>query len=264
LNADSSNGDDPLALNKAWRRRLFAQEFTTQLRRVGSASLGEMEDQWGLKLFKIEASNEELRQVAEAARRFGWVSAPEEPGDGEWSLTESGLALPRPTSLATLQIASRILRAVNPVREQATNFLPYLALVAGGIGVLGANVTALTAGRGIAIAVLVWTFAIQLAGEAQIIRAIKSWPKLDKEREQRGRHQAVLRFYGWFRFGLNVAFLIGVVAAFGFGLFNQRGLFLIAGAAALALGASVLVLSLRATLEVAGPVRRGSAADVRG
>ena len=58
-------------------RRLFAQEFTTQLQRIGSASLAQMVSDYRLKLFKIPANHGELREAADDARRFGWVQAPE-------------------------------------------------------------------------------------------------------------------------------------------------------------------------------------------
>lgn len=75
------------------------------------------------------------------------MRAPENPETGEWSLTEKGAALPRPTSLATPQIATRLARAASPVREQATNLLPYVALVAGGVTTLASDVTTPTAVR---------------------------------------------------------------------------------------------------------------------
>jgi hypothetical protein len=208
-----------------------------------------MERDFHLELFKVRASGRELREVADVARRFGWVQSPEDADHGEWSLTERGAALPRPTSLATLLVATRLLRAVNPVREQATSLLPYLALVAGGAAAFATDVTTLTAVRIIAIGVLAWAFATQLAGEAQIIRAIRAWPRLAAG-SGRESNRAVLRFYGWWRFGLNVALLACVVLAFGLGVFNQTDAFRIAGGAALALGAPVLALSLLATREV--------------
>jgi hypothetical protein len=230
-------------------RRLFAQEFTTQLRRVGSASLEQMEHEFQLRLFKIPASTEELREVSDVARRFGWVQRPDRPDEAEWSLTEAGAALSRPTSLATALVATRLFRTVSPVREQATSLLPYLALVAGGVAASATEVTTLTVVRIIVIAVLAWTFAIQLAGEAQIIRAIKAWPRLADPAE-RAAHRAVLRFYGWRRFGLNVGLLACAVAAFGFGIFEQTTAFWIAALGVFLLGVPVLVLSLLATREV--------------
>jgi len=232
------------------QRRLFAQELTTQLRRVGAASLHEMEHEFRLKLFKVDASNPELLQAAHDARRFGWVAAPDCPDEGEWSLTQSGAVLPRPTSLATAQIGTRILHAINPVREGAANLLPYLALAAGGVAAFKASVSTLTAVRVIAIGILVWTFAIQLVGEARIVQLVSSWPKLRQDSDQRARHRAVLRFYSWGRFAFNVAFLTAIVGAFGLGIFNERDLFVKAFAGACVLGLPLAVLSLQATREV--------------
>jgi hypothetical protein len=250
----SASSTPPAHLPNA-HRRLFAQEFTTQLRRIGSASLGQMEHDFHLTLFKIPASSEELRQVSDVARRFGWVQRPDRPDDGEWSLTDAGSALNRPTSLATVLIVTRLFRAVNPVREQATSLLPYLALVAGGAAAFATDVTTLTVVRIIVISVLAWAFAVQLAGEAQIIRAIKAWPRLG-DSDERVANRAVLRFYGWRRFGLNVGLLACTVAAFGFGIFEETTAFWIAAVGVFLLGVPVLVLSLLATREVRSRARQ--------
>jgi hypothetical protein len=208
-------------------RRLFAQEFTTQLRRVGAASVEDLVATFHLRLFKIDASRAELLEAAGDARRFGWVQAPPNLETGEWSVTDTGAALPRPTSLATPQIATRLARAASPVREQATTLLPYVALVAGGVTALASDVTTATVVRVIAVAVLIWTFTVQLAGERQIITAVQSWPKLEGAAQPVAR-QAVLRFYSHERFGLNVLFLAAVVVSFGLGVFGRQTLFLIA------------------------------------
>lgn len=233
-------------------RHLFAQEFTTQLRRVGAASVDDLVATFHLRLFKIDASRAELLEAAGDARRFGWVRAPEDPETGEWSVTDAGAALPRPTSLATPQIATRLARAASPVREQATNLLPYVALAAGGVTALASDVTTATVVRVIAVAVLVWTFTVQLAGEWQIIRAVQSWPKLDGPGQPVAR-QAVLRFYSRERFVLNALFLSAVVVSFGLGVFGQQSLFLSALAVAVVTGLLVLRLSLRATVAISPP-----------
>jgi hypothetical protein len=233
-------------------RRLFAQEFTTQLRRVGAASVDELVATFHLRLFKIDASQAELLEAAGDARRFGWVRAPENPDTGEWSVTETGAALPRPTSLATPQIATRLARAASPVREQATTLLPYVALVAGGVTALASDLTTATVVRVIAVAVLIWTFTIQLAGEWQIITAVQSWPKLEAPAQPVAR-QAVLRFYSRDRFALNVLFLTAVVISFGLGVFGRAYLFLIVLAVALVVGLLVLRRSLRATVAISPP-----------
>jgi hypothetical protein len=237
----------PLDLTDVHRRRLFAQEFTTRLQTLGSASLQQMECEFGLVLFKIPASGEELRQVADVARRLGWVQAPEGGVDGEWSLTDSGRSLARPTSLATVQVAARIARTANPIREQAGSWLPILALVAGGLA--ASDVTTLTAVRILAIALLAWTFAIQAIGEARIVACVKHWPKLDDDAEKQA-HKAVLRFYGWSRLALNLAALAAAVTAFGLGIFNQQSQFWIALVVTGGLGAPALLLSAMAAREV--------------
>jgi hypothetical protein len=217
-----------------------------------------MKDEFKLELFKIHASEEELRDVAGVAKRYGWVAEPDDAG-GEWSLTESGARLPQPTSLATAQVVGRIAHVANPVREQAATFLPLIALVAGGVAAVAADVTTLTVVRVIAIVVLAYVFAVQLAGEAAIIEAVKLWPRLSQSHEQ-VTHKAVLRFYDWPRFFINVGFLVATAASFGLGIFNQPVACGIAVGIAAILGLRVLVWSLLCEREVQRHRRDASSA----
>lgn len=246
-----------LPVDGADRARLFGQELTTQLRRIGSASVGEMRDS-GLRLFKIRATAEELEHAANLARRHGWVQPPATPG-GEWTLTDRGTALPRPTTLATPQIAARLSSVAKPVRDQATDWLPIIALVAGGVAAAATDVKTVTAVRVIAIAVLVWSLGIQFAGEWKIVRAVQAWERLDRTREE---HAAVLDFYGTWRMVLNAGFLIATVTAFGLGIFGQWTPFAAAVALMLLLGPPILRRSLRAQRAIRGGDLRESVGDV--
>lgn len=246
-----------LPVDGADTARLFGQELTTQLRRIGSASVAEMHDS-GLRLFKIRATVEELEHAANLARRHGWLEPPAKPA-GEWTLTERGASLPRPTTLATPQIAARLSSVAKPVRDQATDWLPIIALVAGGVAAAATDVKTVTAVRVIAIAVLVWSLGIQFAGELKIVRALQAWDRLDRTREE---HAAVLDFYGFRRMWLNAGFLAAAVAAFGLGIFGQWPLFYAAVVLLLVLGAPVLRRSLRAQRAIRDGDGRETVGDV--
>ena len=247
-----------LPIDTADRARLFGQELTTQLRHIGSASLREMADS-GLRLFKIRATGEELEQAAHLARRRGWLEPPGEAG-GEWTLTDRGASLPRPTTLATPQIAARLSSVAKPVRDQATDWLPIIALVAGSVAAAATEVTTLTAVRVIAIAVLVWSLAIQYAGELKIVRAVQAWSRLDPERDD--EHAAVLDFYGFRRMKINAGFLAAAVTAFGLGIFGQWTPFAAAVALMVLLGPTVLRRSLRAQRAIRDGDLRETVGDV--
>ena len=159
---------EPFALRRDRIRRLVGQEFVWRLAAIGSATREELRA-FPLLLFKVPACPEEIDQVAEVARRLGWVEKPEHD-DGEWRLTEAGRAVPRPPSLAIGQVVTRILSVADPVRSRATDWLPLVALVAGVFTAGVAEASTVDAVRWLASGVLVASILWQGYGEIQIIR----------------------------------------------------------------------------------------------
>lgn len=226
----------PIDLTNTRDRRLFAEEFVTRLQPTGTATIAEMKE-LNLSLFMVPATPLELGQVAEAARRLGWVERPQNgtEGSGEWRITERGFSVRRPPSLGIGQVIARIVNLADPVRKEATDWLPVLAVVAGAA-------TATFPNNSDAVGVLIRTLAIvvvaaallrQGLGELDLIRATKRWPRLQASRF----HAPVARFYNWPRFGFAIVFDITVLALFGLAIITHC-------LALVALGVSVVLLLL--------------------
>ena len=172
-------------------------------------------------MFKVPATGAELRQLTEIARRLAWLEAPE-ARDGEWSLSDAGRALRRPPSLAIVQVVSRVLSIANPVRTQAKDWLPLLAVVAGAVagGVAGGSLGDLTTAdvvRALSITVLAGSILWQFYGEVQIVRAMRRW---NPKRPLPGCEPAVA-LYRPPRLGWAIVLDLATVTAFGLLVFHQ-------------------------------------------
>jgi hypothetical protein len=206
---------EPFALHRDRVRRLLAQEFVWRMASIGSATLEEMRA-FPLLLFKVPACAGEIAQVAEVARRLGWVEAPELEG-GEWRLTDAGRAVPRPPSLAITQVVTRILSVADPVRSRATDWLPLVALVAGVFTAGVAEASTVDAVRWLAAAVLLASLLWQGYGEIQIVRAVRGWGRVQADPD----YLPVARLYDWFRLVFIIVFDAAIVAAFTASLFGS-------------------------------------------
>jgi hypothetical protein len=170
----------PIDLRRGTVRRLFAQELVAQMGSIGAATRGELLT-LPVLLFKVPPGPDELDQVTEVARRLDWLEKGKAP-DEEWRVTESGRALRRPPSLAIPQVATRVLSVANPVRTQAKDWLPILALAAGTVTAgVARGVDTADAVRALSAAVLLGAVLWQFYGELQIVQAIKSWPRVQQE-----------------------------------------------------------------------------------
>jgi hypothetical protein len=203
----------PIDLRRGTVRRLFAQELVSQMSSIGSATRGELLA-LPVLLFKVPPKPDELDQVTEVARRLGWL---EKTGE-EWAVTESGRALRRPPSLAIPQVATRVLSVANPVRTQAKDWLPVLALAAGTVtaGVVRGIDTA-DAVRALSVAILAGAVAWQFVGELQIVQAIRSWPGVQEERVCR----PLKWLYSKTRLFVTVILDAAVIGAFTFLIFEE-------------------------------------------
>ena len=215
----------PIDLRRGTVRRLFAQELVSQMSSIGSATRGELLA-LPVLLFKVPPEPGELDQVTEVARRLDWL---EKAGD-EWRVTESGRALRRPPSLAIQQVATRVLSVANPVRTQAKDWLPILALAAGTVtaGVVRGIDTA-DAVRALSAAVLFGAVVWQFYGELQIVQTIKSWPRVQREDEC----QPLKRLYSTPRLVVTAIMDAAVIGAFALVIFGawEIGLAIVAIAA---------------------------------
>jgi hypothetical protein len=198
-------------------RRLFAQEFVTQLKRIGSGTAEQLYDD-GMSFFCCDPQDQgAIDYVGRMAQRYGWA----QQTDGVWTVTETGNALTPPPSLAVHQVLTRIFSLADPVKTEAKDWVPLIAIVIGAT----ASATAikgfgtLDVIRMLALTVLVVSVAIQLWGEYQIVIAFNqwrhppSWVKRDKPIKD--------DYYSWWRLAVNALFDLAVIAAFGLLIFWQ-------------------------------------------
>lgn len=143
---------------------------------IGSATRAELLA-LPLLVFKVAPEPGELDQLTEIARRLGWLEKVDSPRE-EWRLTESGRAVRRPPSLAIPQVATRILSVANPVRTQAKDWLPLIALGVGAVAGAAQGLTTAEAVRGTSVAVLLGAVSWQFYGELQIVWAIRGWSRV--------------------------------------------------------------------------------------
>jgi hypothetical protein len=146
-------------------RRIFAQEFVTQLKRLGSGSAEDLQAD-GIAFFSAKPTRTEIDDVGRIAQRYGWA----EQEDEVWSVTDAGAALPRPPSLGLGQVLTRVLQVANPVRTNAQDWIPRIALVAGATAGAASirNVNTRDVIRALALAVLAISIAVQFHGEYRI------------------------------------------------------------------------------------------------
>ena len=198
-------------------RRLFAQEFVTQLKRIGSGSAKQLYDD-GISFFCCDPQDQgAIDYIGKMAQRYGWA----QQTDGVWTVTETGNKLTPPPSLAVHQVLTRIFSLADPVKTEAKDWVPLIAIVIGAT----ASATAikgfgtLDVIRVLALAVLIVSVAIQLWGEYRIVRAFNqwrnppSWMKRDKPIKD--------DYYSWQRLAVNALFDLAVIAAFGLLIFWQ-------------------------------------------
>jgi hypothetical protein len=230
---------NPIDLSRQHNRRLFAQEFVSHLAPLGASSIDEMRA-LGIWLFKVPPDVDELEQVCSVAGRLGWVDEPDNPRTGRWQVSELGRTVARPPSLAFTHVFTRLARVAGPVREQATDWLPLLAVVAGALTTAkyGGQASTLDAIRILSLAVLTYALTRQAIGEAGIVRAVQTWADdLDDDEIERRGISAQLDFYNWPRLFVALLFDVAVLAIFGFLLFQVWAGVAGAGAAAILLGA---------------------------
>lgn len=193
------------------------QEFAAALLRTGACTVAEMHDRASethppVRLLKVEVNESEAKELTEMARRLGYVEAVEDArratGEGrkepEWALTERGLALPAPRSLAVIHVVASIVRLADPVRREAGDWVPALALLLGvtaaGAATQDAEATTQAAkaitsetvtevARWISIGVLAVVLAIHAHGELQLHRFAKAG------RNMRGRRSEQRELY---------------------------------------------------------------------
>jgi len=198
-------------------RRLVAQEFVTQLKRIGSGSTQQLYGD-GMSFFSCRPQDPgAIDYVGKMAQRYGWAKQT----DGVWSATDSGNALTPPPSLAINQVLTRIFSLADPVRSQATNWAPLVAIVvgatAGATAIKGFGT--LDVIRVLALSVLVVSVAIQFWGGCRIVRAFNQWREpptwTTNNRTTKDDH------YGWSRLTVNGLFDLVVIAAFGLLIFWQ-------------------------------------------
>jgi hypothetical protein len=217
--------DGPLDLQDHRVRRLFARDFVAELRRIGAASTEELH-RATLSLLKVPASEAEIAQVAEAARRLDWVESRERRTEGggttcEWGLTEAGSAVPPPESLILSQVVARVLRFADPVRKSAVDWLPLAAVVVGAVaasreaGAGDGDQTSLIAIRIISIAVLFYALVRGAIGEVDFVRASRAFPRI----QQGGLYAPIKAFYSWSRLWWVFTFDLAVLTAFGLAIF---------------------------------------------
>ena len=169
---------------------------------------------------------------------MGWVElrervTDEADGTSEWALTDAGLAVPPPDSLAVSQVVGRVVRYADPARKSATDWLPLAAVVLGAVAATreveaGANDT-LVAIRLISIAVLCYALLRGAVGEVDLIRAAKAFPRL----QQGGGYAAIKAFYSWSRIAWVFTFDLAVLVAFALAIFLSPWAALPAGLALL-------------------------------
>jgi hypothetical protein len=181
---------------------------------LGSATLDELLA-LPLLLFKVPPTRDELEQIADVARRLGWLEPPEQPG-GEWKLTDAGRAVRRPPSLAAYQVVTRILTVADPVRTQAKDWLPLLAIVAGGLATTATDATTADVVRAVSVLVLGGAVAWQFYGEMHIVRAIRAWRRIKDDR----RYKPATALYRPERLTVTVLLDLALIALFAFAIFS--------------------------------------------
>ena len=189
----------------------------TQLKRIGSGTAKQLYDD-GLSFFCCDPQDQgAIDYIGKMAQRYGWA----QQTDRVWTVTETGNALTPPPSLAVHQVLTRIFSLADPVKTEAKDWVPLIAIVIGAT----ASATAikgfgtLDVIRVLALAVLVVSVAIQLWGEYHIVIAFNqwrhppSWAKRDKPIKD--------DYYSWWRLAVNALFDLAVIAAFGLLIFWQ-------------------------------------------
>ena len=205
----------PIDVRDETVRRVFGQELVTRMARVGSATLDELAA-LPLLLFKVPAKRDELGQIAQVARRLGWLEPPADD-TGEWKLTDAGRAVRPPPTLAATQVVTRIFSLANPVRAQAKDWVPLLA-VAAGAAATATKDTGATADivRVLAIAVLAGSIAWQFYGELQLARAVRAWARIHGQ----AKLAPATSLYRAPRLMLAVVFDLALLATFGLAIFG--------------------------------------------
>jgi hypothetical protein len=227
---------DKIDLRSDVVRRLFAQELAARMVVLGSATLDELLA-LPLLLFKVKPKPDELERIADVARRLGWLEPPEQPG-GEWRLTDAGRAVRRPPSLAAYQVVTRILSVANPVRTQAKDWVPLLAIVAGGLATTATDASAANVVRALAVIVLGGAVAWQFYGELHIVRAVGAWKRIQGDQ----RYAPATALYRPLRLTVTVLFDLALIALFAFAIFAlDAGWIVTAGVVAAVLGGLHLV-----------------------
>jgi hypothetical protein len=213
--------DAPLALQEAGTRQLFARELVSGLRAIGAATTAEMYDA-RLTLLKVPAERDELQQVIEAARRYGWV----EPGAGpdaatpQWAVTEAGQAVQPPESLEVHQVVTRVGRLAGPARRSAVDWLPLLAVIVGALAATqeandSSTSATLTSLRVASIAILALALLRGLVGELRILRAAVAFRRVQED----AFYRPVKAFFSPARLRWVAAFDLALLAAFGWAIF---------------------------------------------
>lgn len=222
---------DKIDLRSDVVRRLFAQELVSRISVLGSATLDELLA-LPVLLFKVPPTRDELEQIADVARRLGWLEAPELSG-GEWKLTDAGREVRRPPSLAAYQVVTRILSVANPVRTQAKDWLPVLAIVAGGLAATATDAATANAVRALSVIVLGAAVAWQFYGETHIVRAVASWKRIQDDQ----RYAPATALYRPPRLTATVVFDLALIALFAFAIFTLPATWIVtAGVVAAATG----------------------------
>ena len=98
-------------------RRLFGQEFVTQLKRIGAGNAKHLYDD-GMSFFACRPRDQgTIDYIGNMAQRYGWATQT----DGVWTVTETGNSLTPPPSLAVRDVLTRMFRLAEPMRTNATN-----------------------------------------------------------------------------------------------------------------------------------------------
>jgi hypothetical protein len=212
-------------------RRLFAQELVSRMVVLGSATLDELLA-LPLLLFKVPPTRDELEHVADVARRLGWLEPPKRT-DGEWKMTDAGRAVRRPPSLAAYQVVTRILIVANPVRTHGKDWLPLLAIVAGGLATTAKDTATANVVRALSVTVLAGAVAWQFHGEAQIVRAVSAWKRIQDDE----RYAPATALYRPARLTVTVLFDLALISLFAFAIFALEAPWIVfAGVVATAAG----------------------------
>jgi hypothetical protein len=199
-------------------RRVLVQEFVTDLRTIGTSTTGEMEAA-SVGMFKLPATRDELTELVEVARRLGFVEPRERRSrtEVEWVLSKQGRKLPAPRSLDVPQVVLSVARLADPVRKQAVDWLPTIALLLG-VGAVtteaGNDEATANVAAAVSIALLAVVVAVHARGELGLRSAARSWERLKTCRP------ATYRFHTGSRIPVVFAFVTCFVTAYGLALFG--------------------------------------------